>query len=108
MNWPWLKKKGRSFFRPSGAQLSVVAQAGMRIQRKMGAIDRQVVLEQKADEVVALPRPWVGWSPEESMVHQQQVGPRRCCQPSCGQTGVHRRRDAGHVAAIFDLQAVGS
>ena len=79
----------------------------MSIQRQVRAINREVILEQAADQLVAFSGPRVGRPPEKPVMHQQQVGLGRHRQPDGRQGRVHRRCDPGDRAAILDLQAVG-
>lgn len=92
----------------SGTKPGVVAQAGVSIEREVRAIDGEAILDQAADHLVAFPRPRVGGSPENAVMHQQQV--RLAChgQPDGRQGRIHRRRDPGNRPTVLDLQPIGS
>jgi len=89
-----------------GAELGVVAEAGMRVEGKVRAIDRKVVFQQQLQQVVALTRPRVRRRPEQSVVHDQQIRPRRDGEPHRGEAGVHGGGNARDPAAVLHLQAV--
>ena len=79
----------------------------MSVQRQMGAIDRQVVVEQTAHQLVAFIRPGMRGRPKQPMMDQQQVGFGRHRQPDGGKAGIDGCRNAGDRAAILHLQPVG-
>ena len=58
MFWPWVRKKGRRLFQAErGAQLRVVAEFGMRIQRQVRTVNRQIVFHEQPEQFVFFPRP---------------------------------------------------
>src|SRR5882724_4139615 len=48
----------------------------------------------------------MGWSPKESVVNDEEIGFGANRKFHSCQGSIHRGRDAGHGAAIFDLQTV--
>ena len=111
-----LKPEVQSVVEVEGAQLSeaqrraeagVVAEAGMRVQRQMGTVNRQVMLQQAAQQLVAGAGPGMRRRPKKPVMHQQQVRPGGDRQPGRGQARVHRRGDPSDGAAVLDLEAVG-
>ena len=65
-----IEEKGAQLFQTKrGAQLGVIAQTGVSIQRQMRAINREIVLDQAADQFVAFPSPRVGRSPKKPVMH---------------------------------------
>jgi len=80
----------------------------VRIQRQVRAVNRKVVLDQAADQLVTLSRPGVGGSPKKSVMHQQKVGFSNYRQPDGCEGRVHGRCDPGHCTIILHLEPVGS
>ena len=72
----------------------------------MRTVDRQVMIEQEAQQFITPARPRVCWSPEKAMMNEQEVGAGFRGLAHSGETGIHSRRDFGDGAAILHLQAV--
>ena len=78
----------------------------MRVQRQVRTVNREVILDQQPEQFIAFRRPGMAGTPEQPVMHDQQFGPGRSGQLHGRQTGVHRRGDSLHRAAIFHLQPV--
>ena len=83
--------------------MCVVAEFGMRVERKVIAIDSEMVLEQQLQQFVALACPWMGRSPEKSVVNDEEIGFGANCKFDGGKRGIYGRCDASNGAAVFDL-----
>src|SRR5687768_8639861 len=71
---PFLKEKRLELTQPQGApKLRVISELRMRIQRQMRTVNRDIVFQQQLHELVALLGPGMTGSPEQSVVHDQQV-----------------------------------
>src|ERR1700722_856599 len=54
----FLEEKGAKFFEAKGgAELRVVAETGMRVQGQVRAVNRQVMIEEQAEQFMPLARP---------------------------------------------------
>ena len=91
-----------------GREQSVVAQPGVGIQRQVRAVNREVMLYEAADQLVAFARPRVRRAPKEPVMHHQQVRFSRHRQPDGRERRVHGRGDPRYGPIILNLKAVGS
>src|SRR4029077_17822913 len=70
-----IEKEGlRLFQAKSGAELDVVPELAMEVQRQMGAIDSQVVIQERMKQLITLPRPGVSRSPKKAVMHEKEIG----------------------------------
>src|SRR6266571_3585671 len=89
-----------------GAEEGVVAEPGMRIEREVRTIDREVVVQQTAEQLVVRPRPGMRPAPEQAVMDDQEVGARVDGEADRRQTRVHRGGDPRDRAPVLDLQSV--
>src|ERR1041385_2009724 len=78
----------------------------MRVERQMGTVHREIIFNQPPQQLVTLAGPGMRWSPEQSVVHNEQVcvgGDREFDRRAAR---VHGGGDAANRAAIFPLQSV--
>ena len=107
MNCPWSQEKRAEIFQAErGAEPGVVAKLGMRVERQVRTVNRQIIFQQQPQQFVFFARPRMRRAPEQSVMHDHQVRLRRDGQLHRRQAGIHRRRDARDHAAIFDLQTI--
>src|SRR2546427_8095466 len=88
------------------AKLRVVAQSRVSVQREMRTVNGQIVFEQQCQQLVTRARPRMTRVPEQSVVHNQQVRPRRGSQLHGGAARVHGGGNAADRATVFHLQTV--
>src|SRR5207248_567253 len=84
----------------------IVPEARVGVERKMGAIDGEIVIEQQAEQLVTLGSPRMRCAPEKAVMDKEQVGVCGDGQPHGGQARVHSRGEASDGAAVLDLEAV--
>src|SRR5688572_24771713 len=58
----------------NGAQLRVVAELGVHVQREVRTVNRQIASDQKPQHFVGLAGPGMARVPKQPMMHQQKVG----------------------------------
>ena len=94
----------------SDAQLSrqhdVVPDLGVEIERNVRAVEGDVVSDEAGDAPVGRPREGTEATPEEPVMHQQEVGPLLRRQLHGRFAQVDRSGQARHFACVLDLQAV--
>jgi hypothetical protein len=88
------------------AELRVIAQARMGIERQMRAIHGQIILDQKRQYFAAFAGPGMGSAPEKTVVNNQQIGPGSDGKPGRRQAGINRGGNFRNPPAIFNLQSV--
>ena len=88
------------------AELDVVAQPWVRIQRQVRAVNREIVVQQSPQQFTVSTRPRMPRGPEQAVVNEQKVRPGCHREPHRGQARVHRRSEARNRAVVLDLQAV--
>jgi hypothetical protein len=98
--WPQLPQSQRR------AELGVVPELWMGIERKMRTINRKVIIDQKTEQLVPLSRPRVRRAPKQSMMHEQQIRFRSHSEFHRGEAGVYSRSDPCDGTAILHLQTV--
>src|SRR5436190_10755183 len=89
-------------------QLSIVSESWMRIQRQMGAVNSEVVVQQQLDHLVPFIGPWVACSPKKAMMHNEQIGFRFDRFVDRRKAAVDRCRYFCDAAAVLHLQSVYS
>jgi len=100
-------KKRPQIFKPKrGAELRIVPEPGMRIQRQVRTINRQIVFHEQPEQFVFFARPRMRWRPEQSVMHNHQIRPGGDGEFHGGETGIHRRRNARDRAGVPGLQTV--
>jgi hypothetical protein len=73
---PFSKKTASQIFEAQRrAQLGVVAQARMRVQRQVRTVNGQIILDQQFEHFPAPAGPGNGRTPEQSVMHDHQIGP---------------------------------
>ena len=92
----------------SRAQLSVVSQARVGVQREMGAVDSQIVLDEGLDALVASTGPGMGFAPKQAVMHEEQIGLSVDRHPDRSQAGIDCGCDPGDASGVFDLESVDS
>jgi hypothetical protein len=102
------KERPEAFETEGGAELGVVAEFGMCVEREMRAVDGEIVFEQRLQKFVAFASPRMGWAPKEAVMDDQKVRVGANGKSDCGERGVDGCRNASDRAAIFDLQAIRS
>lgn len=90
------------------AKLRVVPELGMEIQRQMGAVDGEIVLNQEPQHLMVLARPRLSWAPEQTVMNDEQVGLGRDCEADGGQGGVDGGGDSCDLPAVLHLKSVDS
>src|SRR6266516_2097531 len=88
------------------AELRVVAQARVSVEREMRTINGQIVFEQQRQQLIARARPGMTRIPEQSMMHDQQVRSGSDSQLHGGEARVHGGGNAADRASVFHLQTV--
>ena len=88
------------------AELRVIAQARMSVERQMRTVNGQIVFEQQRQQLVTSPSPRMTRVPKQSVMHNQQVRLRRDRQLHGRATRVHGGGNAGDRAPVFHLQPV--
>jgi hypothetical protein len=88
------------------AQQRVVSQAGVFVQRKVDTIHREVVVQEEAQELVAVAGPRDGGSPKKPVVDDQEIGSgaKRCLDG--GASSVDGGSDPADRLAVLELEAV--
>jgi hypothetical protein len=102
-----LCKRLQLFEAERSAELSVVAELRVRVEWKMRAVNRQVVLNKETEQFATLACPRMGGGPEEPVMHQQQIGVRGDGEFHGREAGVHSRGDARDASAVFHLETIG-
>ena len=88
-----------------GGQKHVVADPRMKIEREMGAVEREVVLERELQRAMRA-RDRLQPRPEQTVMHDEQIYlllDRHLHRPP---RGIHRGADLRHRAGVLNLQAV--
>ena len=78
----------------------------MRIQREMRGVDGEIVVEEQPQEVVAGAGPGMLRSPEQSVVHDQQVRTGGHREFHRGQAGIDGGGEAGDAPGVLHLETV--
>ena len=91
----------------SGAQLRVIAHFRMSVQRQMGAIHREIVVDQLTQHFMPLAGPRMRGRPKKPVMHDEQVSLGGDREFDRGQAGVHSRGDSRNAARILNLQTIG-
>ena len=100
-------EKRPQIFQPErGAKLRVVAEPGMRIERQVRTVNRQVVFHQQPEQLIFFARPRMRRRPEQSVMDDEQIRFGGDGEFHGGEAGVHRRRDARDSAGVPGLQAI--
>jgi hypothetical protein len=99
--WPQISKAQR------GAQLRIIPQPRVRVERQVGTVNRQIVFDKQPEQFASFARPRMRWRPEQAMMHDQQIRPGRDGEFYRGQACVHGGGQAADRAAILHLQTVG-
>jgi hypothetical protein len=89
-----------------GAQLRVVAQARVGVQRQMRTVHGQIAFDQQRQHLAAPARPRHGRRPKQAVMDDEKIGPGRRRQLEGGEGGVHGGGDARDRAGVFHLQTV--
>lgn len=87
-------------------EAGVVAQFGVGIEGKVGAVNRQLMADEEFDEGVAGAGPGMLSRPEQPMMHEEQVGAGGDGLLNRGQSGVHGGGNPGDLAGILHLETV--
>ncbi len=98
---------GGLFQAEGGAELGIIAELGMGIERQVGTVDGEVVGDQEVQQFVILAGPGLAGIPEEAVVHKEQIGADIDGHLRGGEAGVHGGGDFGDGAGVLDLQTVG-
>ena len=103
----FLEEKGLEFLEAErGAQLRVVAQSRVGVQRQMRTVNGQIAFDEQCQQLAAPARPRHGRRPEQAVMDDEQIGPGGRRQLEGGEGAVHRGGDLGDRAGVFHLQAV--
>ncbi len=100
------KERAKLLQAQRGAEEGVVAEPGMRIEREVRTVNREVVVQQLAEQLVVRARPGMRPAPEQTVMDDQEVGARVDGEADRRQTRVHRGGDARDGASVLDLQSV--
>src|SRR4051794_672895 len=83
---PFLEKKWfQRFEAESAAELRIIPDRRMHIERKMRTVDRQVVLDQEAYQLIIRPGPGMTLTPKKPVMSHEQVGAAGDRLPGRGQ-----------------------
>jgi len=72
----------------------------------MRAVNRHVVVEQRAQQPVVGAGPRMPGIPEQAVMHQQEVGAGLHSEPDRGEAGVHSGGESADAATVLSLQPV--
>jgi len=86
--------------------LGIIPKCWMRIQWQMCAVDSEVVLNQRFDELKTMASPWVGFGPKEPMMDQEKICFCLNGEPYGRQRCIDRGSDASYFSVIGDLESV--
>lgn len=103
----FVEEEGFGIFKIQGAgELGVVAELGMGIERKMGAVNGEVVFEEEFEELVTLAGPGMGGTPEETVMDDEEIGAGVNGFADGGDGGIDGGGDFGDGAVVLDLESV--
>ena len=85
---------------------NIIPHARMGIQREMGAVDGESILDGETQFAVARPGDRLQAAPEEAMMNKEKIGAGFHGHGDGGLTGIHSRDDLGDFPFIFHLQAI--
>ena len=89
-------------------ELRVVAQDRMHIERKMGAVEGQVVLQSAFQHPPPAAGDRLQSRPEQAVVNNEKIDPALDRRVDCARGSIDRRADPGDLAGISDLRALES
>ena len=101
-----VEERGRRFQAECPAEQRVVAQFGVRVERQVGAVDGQAGVEGALPLPVLAPDHRLQPTPEQAVMHQQEIHPAFGRRSDRVAAGIDRRADARDRAAVLQLQAV--
>jgi hypothetical protein len=89
-------------------QLRVIAENGMNVEREVGAVDGEVVLERALEQAPASAGYWLEARPEESVMHNEKVYSALDGGVDRASGSIDRRSEFRDAAGILELQTVQS
>ena len=78
----------------------------MSIERKVGTVHGEIVLQQKTEQLVTFAGPRMRRPPEQTMMDQEEICARSHCKFDGCQTGVNGGGDTTDCPAILYLEAI--
>lgn len=88
------------------ADEDIIPHARMSIQRQVGAVNGETILDGEAQLAVAGAGDGLQTAPEETMMHEQKIGAGFHGHGDGRLAGIHGGRDLGDFTFVFHLQAI--